>query len=707
MVAALALVCTAYSEGKIARVTAGKVGSGVELRVTGDQVPEPRSFATAGGRLRVFEFDAGMQGAGSRSTLRHGSVEAYEVVWHSGKPPKVRVNVTLSRSVNPVVRKVSGGWSLAFNPAANARFEPFPQPSGATSQSTAPASVTDASLQDLIAVATTNQVSLDFVNTDIVQILKAISLQSGLNIVTSPDVRGNLTVSLRNLGVEESIQMVAGLAGLAYTKVGATYLVAAPDRLASIRRQITGEPEPRVVVEVEPTVSQTYHVRGGAAGPLRQALTEGFRDGDGKSSLRVTMIATPANSASAQTIVVRGPQSEVDNVIRLLQAIDTIDSAEGAIEIYEVRFSDPRALREDLVAAFPGLRASIPPGPAGNPRLYTPDSVQSQVREEFDPVSRTREGADARSTASGPQGQALRTAEDVRATRDARGLIQPYTDFEGVSVPMKLILRGSPELVQQAIAYAQRLDVQPRQVAIELRVMELSREEATRIGLSWNILDAGGIVRLISVDQGIGAPDDTSGTLGAQFRGGHSVLGRLDQVTNNKNLIARPNLLALDGRETEVFVGDVLKYIKSIERNPITGEPRIEIDEERVGVRLAVLARAGAEGNITMDLRPVVSSLRGFLNVAGGGQIPQISERITQSSTIIRSGETIALGGLIRDEDRRLKGGIPFLKDLPIIGHLFSRTDNVRERTEIVFFLTARIVDETTRQDAARPAGGQ
>jgi type II secretory pathway component GspD/PulD (secretin) len=70
----------------------------------------------------------------------------------------------------------------------------------------------------------------------------------------------------------------------------------------------------------------------------------------------------------------------------------------------------------------------------------------------------------------------------------------------------------------------------------------------------------------------------------------------------------------------------------------------------------------------------------------------------------MRDGETIAIGGLILEQDRNSVSGIPILKDLPIIGRLlFSRTTTSRDRTEIVFFLTAKIVDEGNRSNAASP----
>ena len=70
----------------------------------------------------------------------------------------------------------------------------------------------------------------------------------------------------------------------------------------------------------------------------------------------------------------------------------------------------------------------------------------------------------------------------------------------------------------------------------------------------------------------------------------------------------------------------------------------------------------------------------------------------------MKSGETIAIGGLILDTDIKNYSGVPFLKDLPIIGRLFGKTSNSKSRTEIVFFLTAVEVDSSNRAGAASPS---
>ena len=113
--------------------------------------------------------------------------------------------------------------------------------------------------------------------------------------------------------------------------------------------------------------------------------------------------------------------------------------------------------------------------------------------------------------------------------------------------------------------------------------------------------------------------------------------------------------------------------------------------------------RIGTGGTLTLDLNPEMSVLKGFLAVPGGGQLPQTSLRSSTNMVQMKSGETIAIGGLIQESDRKSVSGVPILMDLPIIGHLFKRTSNTKSRSEVVFFLTATEVGPNNRANAADP----
>ncbi|MEZ0325283.1 MAG: type II secretion system protein GspD [Fimbriimonas sp.] len=763
LIHALSVTFNGPVPGHIASVVANKVGTGVELVVKGEGLQKPRIFPFLNGKMRVVEFDANMAGRGGKTTVNKGGVRSYNTFWYRSTPPKIRINVRLDKSLEPTLIETESGWKLGFGtgqPLASnvgseeegllvleqpktAKSDPFPntvppldtvkkekpvveeapvntEPVKTTKTlavkndfpSTVPPleKVKKPELKTLASYApqTADNVSIDFVNTDIVQVLKAVAIQANVNIVTSPDVKGVVTVSLRNVTVDDALKIVTSLGALGYAKVGATFIVAPADKIDAIRRSITGEAAPTLPgVVKEPVVMLRYNVKGGLAADLVKAVDE---DDKGKAG-NLMLTGTPPDSLSAQTIVIRGPRNEAEEMVKVLEQLDNPElGSASATDILEVKYLDPRALREELIAAFPGLRASIVPGPAGNPRLYTANQQKAQINEAQDPRAGQGTGTGAGSSngeqaTGGDQraGSSLRTGAGQLGEREQRGLVQPFQDFESVAYPMKLVLRGPAAQIAQARAYATQLDVMPKQIALELRVMEMTKNDAERIGLDWSILTTGGVLRALRLNQGLGGTPDTPGTVSAATRN-ESVVATLDSMANRQNLIARPNLLAMDGRETEVFVGDVIRYIEAIQstQNGIT----VQTNEVRVGVRLAVLARSGGGDNITMDLRPVLSFLRGFTPTPGGGNLPQTSERISQSTAVMKSGETIALGGLIQDTDRNNVSGIPILRDLPIIGALFRRTEKSKDRSEVVFFLTARVVDEKTRQDAASPKRG-
>lgn len=441
------------------------------------------------------------------------------------------------------------------------------------------------------------------------------------------------------------------------------------------------------------TIRRTYETQFAKAADLRAIIAneEQFRG--------LSILAAPRES-TRQVLIVEGRRASVESLMEVLSQLDTGTNAGDKIRIYDVKFGDPRTLREEIVAQVPGIRVSIAPGSSGNPKLYREGQALRQAIETVSPEQARQERGAAQPAATGQVG-AVSVAKE---TAEVRGIAQPFQEIESAAVPMRLVLRGTDEQIELALAYLDLVDVAPRQVALELRVMELSREDALRVGLDWSVL-TGGTVQAIRINQGVGdtssSPGTISGDLGFAGGGTASVLATLDSIANKRNLIARPNLLAIDGRETEIFVGDVVRYIESIVQSQ--NGTTVTTGEVPVGVRLAVLARIGGEGNITMDLRPVVSTLRGFTPVPGGGQLPQTSLRIAQSTVQVVSGETIAIGGLIQDGDRVDVRGIPLLKDLPLIGNLFKRTDTSKVRTEVVFFLTVKTVDSTNRAEAANP----
>ncbi|MHB8637249.1 MAG: type II secretion system protein GspD [Fimbriimonadaceae bacterium] len=454
-----------------------------------------------------------------------------------------------------------------------------------------------------------------------------------------------------------------------------------------------------------PQSKATYGVQNGVAEDLKKVVEAS------EKSAGVTIIASPPHS-TVQTLVLSGPEDAVDSAMTMLRTLDTGAGASAEVVSYDIKYADPRSLREDLVANVPGLIVTNPPPSAATPRLYQKGQSALQQGQTQATSGQTGTGGTGTGQSQGQTGAAgATTAPGVSTSAGTFGTPDlPFDNEELSALPMRLILRGSDAQIQNAMSYLAKVDVAPKQVAIEMRVMELSKEDAMKLGIDWSIL-TGGTVKTISLNQsasGIGTntspANSITGHLGLNGNGSGSVTATLDAIANKNNLISRPNLLAIDGRESEIFVGDDIRYVESIVSSQ-TG-PTIQSADIQVGVRLSVLARVGGDGNITMDMRPVVSFLKGFNSVNSIGvtlNLPQTSVRIAQSTVNVKSGETIAIGGLIQDQDILNVQKLPILGDLPILGQLFRTTTHDRTRSEIVFFLTVKEVTPSDRGDAADP----
>lgn len=645
------------------------------------------------------------------------------------------------------------------------------------------------------------RVNLDFVGTDVVQILKSLARQTNANIVTSPDVSGKLSIKLDRVTVKEALNLVTSLSGLKFAQVGKTYLVTSEAKFLETLKSVQGGREEMTLSRVVPIYSgqgnqikvavlksvssensfgrfevvlpsektfvsstqkvggttkdgqkpgtdvnvetrenatdnyvmligspgrldeidelvrsidkqlcsalgvsmpnsvrqviETYFVHGGRASDLVKALA-----GEGKTAIgNVELFSTPENSIARQSIVVKGREDEVANVVR---ALSQLDSDEGAVstefKVVDLMYADPRSLRELVVANVPGVSCVIAPNSVMNSQTFQKDDIRNQSEQRGTDQPAPQGGGTA--AASGNQALATQNQQgaggagqtDSKVTKDQAdsGLTLPFQDFEKIAVPMRLIIRGTREQIRRAQEWIQITDVAPRQVALEMRVMELSREELLKLGIDWNLFTSGAI-KTITLNNSQTSP---SNKIGASIQGrdiAGDVGASLDSISNGTNLISRPNLLCNDGRESEVFVGDAIRYVESIISSQ--NGPSVTTGTVRAGVRLAAFPRIGGDGALNLDIRTAITYLKGFKTVPQiGGELPQTSERTSQNTITLKDGETFAIGGLMQQQDVAELSGLPILKDLPIFGQFFRRTTKSKIKTELVIFVTAKVV---------------
>ena len=161
--------------------------------------------------------------------------------------------------------------------------------------------------------------------------------------------------------------------------------------------------------------------------------------------------------------------------------------------------------------------------------------------------------------------------------------------------------------------------------------------------------------------------------------------------------------MVLDNQTATITVGDEIPIpTRSSVSNIDPDAPTVnEIAYRNTGVTLSVTPRVNAGGLITMEIDQEVSDA--VTTTSSDINAPTIQQRRITSTVAVQSGATIVLGGLIRDSATETDSGVPFLRNIPVLGKLFSQTNDTTRRTELIVLITPRAVaNDAEARDVTR-----
>ncbi len=255
-----------------------------------------------------------------------------------------------------------------------------------------------------------------------------------------------------------------------------------------------------------------------------------------------------------------------------------------------------------------------------------------------------------------------------------------------------LIIEATPSAYKSIESILDRIDVLPRQVLIEATIAEISLEDRTELGIEWEYFKdvnfSQNQVRRLSVG-------GTSG-LSYAIEFSNNVLNSLDALAqkNKVNIISSPHVLASDNKEAKIDVSNEIPIISSETTITSGAEPLVttDIQYRDTGVLLSVTPHINERGLVTMEIYQEVSEQSEDVTVAGESY-PSFFKRAVDTTLTISHGQTIVLGGLIRENKSKGRRGVPVLMDMPLIGPLFgSRADDL-SKNELIILLTPRVID--------------
>ena len=250
-----------------------------------------------------------------------------------------------------------------------------------------------------------------------------------------------------------------------------------------------------------------------------------------------------------------------------------------------------------------------------------------------------------------------------------------------------LIVSDIAPRIEEASSLIRNLDSETQQVEIVARLVDMDRGATRRLGVTWNADNLGDAGEGFSAS---GLVDEPLPSASGQLRLGLiKSWGNLDatleafEQENKAHIISNPKIMTVNNHPAEILVGREIPLITLDEAgNPVT-------ELKKVGIALRCTPYINADGRITMDLHPEISDLSSQATVQGG-LIFTTSEAMTR--IMVEDGQTAVIGGLIRTNETEFEQGVPILREIPILGHLFKSTDRVLEERELLIFVTPRIV---------------
>ena len=260
-----------------------------------------------------------------------------------------------------------------------------------------------------------------------------------------------------------------------------------------------------------------------------------------------------------------------------------------------------------------------------------------------------------------------------------------------------IIIIGSPSAYKIILSLLEGLDTPPRQVLIEATIAELSLTDELKYGLEWYVANTykGDAYKLGT----LGALGAAPLGLSLQFlsdTGKVKALVTALATANKANILSTPRLTVLDNKEATIQVGeDIPTVTGQVTSSDITGGPTPSvlqnIQYRTTGVILKVKPTINSGGLLTLDISQEVSQP----GAIGAGGSPIILTRKITTTVVVAHGQTLALGGLMKENESVAESKVPLLGDIPFIGNLFKYTTKTKEKTELLVLVTPTILVST------------
>ncbi|OQX65021.1 MAG: type II secretion system protein GspD [Desulfococcus sp. 4484_242] len=393
-----------------------------------------------------------------------------------------------------------------------------------------------------------------------------------------------------------------------------------------------------------------------------------------------------------------GVFEKIDDIVREIDVAS--DETAPRIHVYFVKNGEAEDLADLLEEVFLDKRRSAT---AKDKKTTKAGGTAAVSRNPFSQSAIAEKKAEEKAR----EKKAATPVKRIEGTGEGTGTVISEIKVTPDPIRNALIIEATPPDYRVVEGILKQLDVLPRQVLIEATIAEISVNTKTELGMEWALgrgAAQGNASFSSTINKLVGSGSD------AAYSGLKYSIGVTDKwyaalhalASEGKvNVLSSPHVLASDNKEARIDVSreiPIASGTTTIASSTVVGETTIEYRD--TGVILSVTPHINDRGLVTMDISEEVSDLEKQAITVAGEDYPAFFKRAVNTTLTVKDGQTIAIGGLIKDKEDESATGVPCLIKIPVARYLFGEWGKDVEKIELIVLITPRVVANLDDVDA-------
>jgi len=265
-----------------------------------------------------------------------------------------------------------------------------------------------------------------------------------------------------------------------------------------------------------------------------------------------------------------------------------------------------------------------------------------------------------------------------------------------------IILKGSPNHILNFSKIIKHLDIARQQVYVQAKIIEVSERKTQNIGIEYGLKGFGAtgtnIISFASSLNSLGINESLSlnqlNTYGYNLNSIKNALflgATINLLKQNKalNVVSEPSILCLNNNESSIYVGET----RSIPSGTTIGTTTTtNFKREDIGLKLIVKPRISDNNKVTLELKTTLEDIKEIDTRTGN---PNTNKKEVLTTAVVNTGESVILGGLIKNKSENIKSKVPILGDIPYIGTIFRNNYNIDDKINLIIIVTPYIVPKS------------